>query len=172
MTKFWWTCSTVLVLLFATEAPAFACSCARILSFQERVQTAPLVVVGRVASAGESPPQVEAASDGTTARPPFMGAGITLAIASVAKGEVLGRQIRIWDLSSGECVNALRGQTIGTSMVIALWPVSDTPAAERATWGAASLVPESDYLAAGACGQSLQVLTSDEVVGWTGRRIQ
>jgi hypothetical protein len=168
--KFWWTCSTVLVLLCATEAPAFACSCARILSFQERVQAAP-VVVGRVAAVGEIPP-VEAAPNVTIARPPFMGAGVTLTIASVAKGEVPGRQIRVWDLSYGECFNALRGQTIGTSMLIALWPVANTPAAELTTWGGASLVPESDYLAAGACGQSLQVLTSDEVAGWTGRKIQ
>jgi hypothetical protein len=78
----------------------------------------------------------------------------------------------VWDLSYGECFNALRGLTIGASVVVALWPVAETPAAERATWGAASLLAETDYLASGACGQSLQLLTADEVVEWTGRKIQ
>jgi hypothetical protein len=172
MTKLWWTCSTVLVLLCATEVPAYACSCARIHSFQERLQAAPVVVVGRVASVGEDPPQVKSAPNATIVRPPFMGAGVTLAIASMAKGQVPARQIRVWDLSYGECFNALSGLIIGTSMVVGLWPVADTPATERETWVPASLIPESDYLAAGACGQSVQVLTSDEVVEWTGRKIQ
>ena len=171
MTRFWWTCSAAFVLLSATDVPAFACSCAAIHSFQQRLQAAPVVAVGRVASVGEVPPQAESAPNVTIVRPLFMGAGIGLSIAFVAKGEVSGSQIRIWDLSYGECGNALRGLTVGTPMVVTLWPVADSPATERRTWGAASLIPESDYFAAGACGQSVQVLTPDEVVAWTGRKI-
>jgi hypothetical protein len=95
-----------------------------------------------------------------------MGAGVTLAVASVAKGEVSAREIRVWDLSNGSCGNALYGLTIGMSIVLAVWPVADTLATKRETWGAASLIPESDYLTSGACGQSAQVLTSDEVIAW------
>jgi hypothetical protein len=171
MVRFWWTCVAALALFGATEVPAYACSCARIHSFQQRVREAPVVVVGQVTSAGEVPRQVESEANVTTVRPPFMGAGVTLALASVAKGETPGRQIRVWDLSFGECGNALRGLTIGTSVVVGLWPVADTPATERATWGAASLIPDSDYFAAGACGSSVQVLTSDEVTAWIGRKI-
>jgi hypothetical protein len=151
--------------------PAFACSCAGIRTFQQQVQAAPVVVVGRVASVGEVPPQMESATNVIIVRPPFMGAGVTLAIASVAKGEVSGRHIRIWDFSYGTCFNALRELTIGTSLVVGLWPVADTPATERATWRAASFIPESDYFASGACGSSVQTLTSDEVTAWIGRTI-
>lgn len=98
-----------------------------------------------------------------------MGAGISLAIASVAKGEVRGRQIRIWDLLYGSCGNDLIGLPIRTSIIGAIWPVSDTPATERA--GAASLIPESDYFTSGACGHSIQTVTSDEVTAWIGRKI-
>ena len=171
MTRFWWTCVAALALLGATDLPAFACSCAPVHSFQQRIQAAPVVVVGRVASVGEVPPQVESASNVTIVRPPFMGGGVTLAIASMAKGEVTGRQIRVWDLSYGSCFNALSGLTIGTSMVAALWPVADTSATERRTWGAAAFIPESDYFAEGACGSSVQVLTPEEITAWTGRKI-
>jgi hypothetical protein len=100
-----------------------------------------------------------------------MGAGVTLAITSVAKGDVPGRQIRVWDSSYGSCFNALRGLIVGTPIVAAIWPVSETPATERARWGAASSIPESDFLASGACGSSVQRLTSDEVTEWIGRTI-
>ena len=172
MTRFWWACPAALVLLSVTEMPAYACSCARIHSFQDSVQAAAVVVVGRVASVGEEvPPQVDSAPNVTIVRAPFRGAGVTLVVASVAKGEVTPRQIRVWDVSDGACGNALFGLTIGTSMVVALWPVADTPAAKRETWGAASLIPESDYFTSGACGKSAQVLTSDEVIAWTGRKL-
>jgi hypothetical protein len=171
VTRFWWTCSVVLVLLGATESPAFACSCAAIRTFQQQVQAAPVVVVGRVTLVREVPPQEDPASDLIIVRPPFMGTGVTLAVASVAKGEVSRRQIRIWDFGYGSCGNALYGLTIGTSVVVGLWPVADTPAIERADWGTASLIPESDYVSSGACGPSVQLLTADEVAAWTGRKI-
>jgi hypothetical protein len=101
-----------------------------------------------------------------------MGAGIALAMVSVVKGEIPDGELRIWDLSFGECFNVLRGLSIGTSIVVALRPVRDAPAAERASWGPASLLPEMDYLVDGGCGQPLQVLTGDEVVEWTRRKIQ
>lgn len=170
MTRFWLACWAVPVFLCATEGSVFACSCARVFSFQERIEAAPVVVVGRVASVGELPPQVETAPNVTTVRPPFMGAGVTVAVASVVKGEVPSTQIRVWDLAYGECFNALRGYTIGTSIVVGLWPVTDTPPGERSTWGAASFIPESDYFATGACGQSLRVLSAEEVLEWTGRK--
>jgi hypothetical protein len=172
MTRLWWICLTIPVLLSTTAAPAIACTCARIVDFQERIESAPAVVVGQVLAVGEKMPEGDATSTVTIVRPPFMGAGVTLAITSVAKGEVPGTQLRVWDLSYGECFNALRGQTIGASMVIALWPVARTPAAERLTWGAASLLPATDYLSSGACGQSLQILSADEVVEWSGRKIR
>jgi hypothetical protein len=172
MTRFWWTCFSALVVLGATETPAYACSCARIQSFQQRVQAAPVVVVGQVTSVREvPPPQVESAPNLTVVRPPFIGAGVRLAIASVAKGEVAGRQIRVWDLSYGSCGNDVVGLTIGTAVIAAIWRVSDTPATERAAWGAASFIPESDYFASGACGRSIQMVTSDEVTAWSGRKI-
>jgi hypothetical protein len=171
VTRFWWTCSAVLVLLGATESPAFACSCSAIRTFQQQVQAAPVVVVGRVTSVGEVPPQEDPASDLIIVRPPFMGTGVTLAVASVAKGEVARRQIRIWDFGYGSCGNALYGLTIGKSVVAGLWSVADTPATERAKWGAASFIPESDYFATGACGQSVQVLPPDELIAWTGRKL-
>jgi hypothetical protein len=172
MARFWCTSVAALVLLGAGDVPAYACSCGGIHSFQQRVQAAPVVVVGQVTSIGEVPPlQAEPAPNVTVVRPPFMGAGVTLAIASVAKGEVPGRQIRIWDLSYGSCFNALSELTIGTSIVVAIWPVSETPATARATWGAASFIPESDYFALGACGSSVRDLTSDEVTTWIGRKI-
>jgi hypothetical protein len=172
MTRLWWICFTIPLLLSTTAAPAVACTCARIAGFQERIQSAPVVAVGRVVSVGETPPEADRTSSVTIVRPAFMGAGVTLAIVSVAKGEVSRREVRVWDLSYGECFNTLQGLTIGASVVVAMWPVADTPAAERATWGAASLLAQSDYLARGACGASLQVLTADEVVEWTGRKIQ
>jgi hypothetical protein len=172
MARFWWTCCAASVLLGTTEAPAFACTCAAIHSFQQQVRSAPVVVVGHVMSVREVlPPEQESAPNVTVVRPPFMGAGVTLAIASVAKGGVPSRQIRVWDSSSGTCFNALSELTIGTSIVAAIWPVSETPATERARWGAASLIPESDFLASGACGSSVQRLTSDEVTAWIGRTI-
>jgi hypothetical protein len=170
MTRFWWTCTAALVMLAANDLPAFACSCGAVRSFQQRVQAAPIVIVGLV-SVGEAPPLEESASNLIIVRPPFMGAGVRLAIVSVAKGEVSGERIRVWDLSYGECGNALRGLPIGTSLAAAIWPVTDTPATERRTWGAAAFIPESDYFAAGACGSSVQVLTPDEVIAWTGRKI-
>lgn len=169
--RFWWTCSAVLVLLGATESPAFACVCGAIHTFQQQLQLAPVVIVGRVTSVGEVPPRENPASDLVIVRAPFMGWGVTLTIASVAKGEVSRRQIRIWDFGYGSCGNALYGLTLGTSVVAGLWPVADTPAPERAKWGAASFIPASDYISSGACGSSVQVLTDDEVIGWTGRKI-
>jgi hypothetical protein len=131
-----------------------------------------VVVVGHVTSVREVlPPERESAPNVAVVRPPFMGAGVMLAIASVAKGAVPSRQIRVWDSSYGTCFNALRELTIGTSIVAAIWPVSETPATERARWGAASFIPESDFLASGACGSSVQRLTSDEVTAWIGRTI-
>lgn len=172
MTRFWWTCIAALVLIGATELPAYACVCARIYSFQQHLQAAPVVVVGEVTSVGEvPPPQEDPAPNVTIVRRPFMGAGITLAIASVVKGEIAGRQIRVWDFSYGSCFNALVGLRIGASIVVAMWPVSDRPATARATWGAASSIPESDYFAAGACGSSVQAVTSDEITAWIGRKI-
>ena len=172
MARFWWTCFAASVSLGTTEAPAYACSCAAIHSFQQQIRAAPVVVVGHVTSVGEvPPPEVESAPNVAVVRPPFMGAGVTLAVASVAKGEVPGRQIRVWDSSYGSCFNALRELTIGTSIVAAVWPVAETPATERARWGAASSIPESDFLASGACGSSVQPLTSDEVTAWIGRTI-
>jgi len=171
MTRLWWTSVVALVLLGATEMPAYACSCGRVYSFQQHLQAAPVVVVGEVTSVGEvPPPHEEPAPNVTIVRRPFMGAAITLAIASVAKGEIPGRQIRVWDFSYGSCFNALIGLTIGTSIVVAMWPVSDSPS-ERASWGAASSIPDSDYFASGACGSSVQAVTSDEVTAWIGRKI-
>jgi hypothetical protein len=43
MTRFWWACPAALVLLSVTEMPAYACSCARIHSFQDSVQAAAVV---------------------------------------------------------------------------------------------------------------------------------
>lgn len=172
MTRFWWTCSAALVLLGATETPAYACVCSRTQSFQQRVETAPVVVVGQVISVREvPPPPVESAPNVTVVRRPFMGAGVRLALVSVAKGDLPGRQIRVWDLSYGSCGNDLVGLTIGTSIIAAIWPVSDTPATERAAWGAASFIPESDFFASGACGRSVQMVTSDEGTAWIGRKI-
>jgi hypothetical protein len=172
MARILWIFLSAAVLICATAPPAFACSCARVLSFEEKTQVAPIVVVGRVISVGEVPSQVDAGSNTTIVRPPFMGAGVILAIESVAKGDVAGKRARLWDLSFGQCFNALRGQRIGTALVVALWPVADTPAAERATWGAAAQLPETDYMTSGACGQVLQVLTAEQVAEWTGRKIQ
>lgn len=171
MTRLWWTCSLALVLIVAAERPAFACSCAAVHSFQQRLQAAPLVVVGRVALVGEVPHQPETAPDVTIVRPPSWGAGVSLAIISVAKGEFSGREIRVWDVSYGSCGNALYGLTIGTTVLVGLWPVADTPATERRTWGAASFIPESDYFARGACGESVQVLNSEDAIAWNGRKI-
>jgi hypothetical protein len=172
MARLWRTCFLALVLFGATEAPAFACTCAAIHSFQQRVRAAPVVVVGHVTSVGEVlPSEVESAANVALVRPAFMGAGVTLAIASVAKGEIPARQIRVWDSSYGMCFNALRELTVGTSIVAAILPVSETPATERARWGAASSIPESDFLTSGACGSSVQRLTSAEVTAWIGRTI-
>ena len=167
-----WICVAALVLLGADRMPAYACSCTRVSNFQQRVEAAPIVVVGQITSVGENPPlQTEAAPNVAIVRPPFMGTGLTLAIASVAKGELAGIQIRIWDVSYGSCDSGLRSLTIGTPLIAAIWPVSDTPATERATWGAASFIPESDYFTAGACGSGVQALRSDEIAAWIGRKI-
>jgi hypothetical protein len=163
MARFWWTIVAVIVLLGATERPAYACSCARIVNFQRHVETAPVVVVGQVISIGEvPPPEPQVAPDFTVVRAPFMGTGVTLTIVWVARGAISAQRIRVWDGANGSCANSLYGLPIGTSIVAALYPVTDTPAAERRKWGAASLIPECDYFATVACGSSVKALTADE----------
>lgn len=62
------------------------------------------------------------------------------------------------------------GQTIGTAMVVALSPVADTPAAERATWGAASLLPDTDYLTSALAVRHFK--TAGQILEWTGRKVR
>jgi hypothetical protein len=66
-----------------------------------------VVAVGQVDSVGEIPPQDRSARNVAIVQPPFRGAGVTLAIVSVAKGQVQGSHLRVWDLSYGECFQRL-----------------------------------------------------------------
>lgn len=155
-----WTLLAVVVLIGATDEPAFACSCAKIASFDEVVRAATVVVVGRVTSIAEIPPAVpDAQTNVTVVRPPFRGQGITLAVAAVPKGKVDNKKIRVWNPIYGECGGALRGVSRGMFVVIALERLADAPGERRASWGLGFAPAEIEHLVARpSCGPTLQVL--------------
>jgi hypothetical protein len=164
--KGWWTLGTVAICLAITEVPAFACSCTRVESFSEAMQRAPLVIVGRLVSAGEVPPAPPEPDPTVITVRPFMGAGMILAIDSVVKGVISNKQIRAWDLAYGDCGNLLRTKAPGTLFVSALARVKDFSTEVRTGWGAAAAIPESDYLASGGCTYATQVLSPMEHAEW------
>jgi hypothetical protein len=168
--RIWWIGAAVALVMGVTESPALACSCSQVRSFSEIIQTAPVVVVGQVAATSEIPRQApDDAPDRATVRP-WMGAGFRITVASVAKGALTDTTIGVWNMLYGEC--GLRVPTTGTSVAIALWPVAGVPEDVRATWGAASTVPDTDYLSTSGCGQSLQVLSADDLAQWVGRKLE
>ena len=164
--KGWWTLGTVVIWLAMTAVPAFACSCTRVESFSEAIQRAPVVVVGRLVSAADVPPAPPEPDPTVITVRAFMGAGMILAIDSVAKGDVPDKQIRAWDFLYGDCGNPLRTKAPGTPFVIALGRVRDFSAEARKGWGAAAAIPESDYLASGGCMYATQVLSPAEHAEW------
>lgn len=162
-----------LVAIVASDAPAIACSCVRVLSFEEEIRSAPVVVVGTVTLTGQVPPPLaENQSDRVTVHPAFMGSGVTMTLLSVAKGVVVAKDIRIWSFGFGECAGALSTLKSGQSIVIALRPVGATPAAMRAGWGAvASTIPDVDYYTSSGCSNPLKLLSAGDLTRWIGRSL-
>lgn len=171
--KGWWTLGAVAMVLAMTEVPAFACSCTRVESLSEAIQRSPVVVVGRLVSVGELPPPApeppEPDPTVITVRAPFMGAGLILAVESVAKGNIPEKHIRAWDF--GGCGNALRNMAPGTPFVAALVRVRDFSPETRKGWGAAAAIPDSDYLASGGCTYATQVLGPAEFAEWMNHKV-
>lgn len=167
-----WIGPLAMLAICATEVPAFACSCARVVSFDEALRDAPIVVVGTVTSTGQLPPVLrEERSDAVTVRPPFMGSGITMAVTSVVKGGASASHIRIWSLGYGECAGAVSTLKGSESIVIAIHPVAATQVDVRRTWGAASTIPETDYLVSFGCSNSVTVVAPENLRQWIGRRL-
>jgi hypothetical protein len=167
-----WIGAVALLVICATEVPAFACSCSRVLTFEEEVRERSIVVVGKVTSTREVPPAIrDEQPDRVTVRPPYMGTGIRMAVMSVVKGNVDETNIRAWDVLGGSCAGALWAQTPGSSIVIALEPVTITPAELRRTWGSAAAIPETDYFASSACGNPVKVLSPEDLDKWIGRKL-
>jgi hypothetical protein len=130
-----------------------------------------VVVVGRLVSAGEVPPAPPEPDPTVITVRPFMGAGMILAIDSVAKGDVPEKQIRAWNFSYGDCANILRTKAPGTPFVAALGRVRDFSPEIRKGWGAAAAIPDSDYLASGGCTYATQVLSRAELAEWINRKV-
>jgi hypothetical protein len=167
-----WTGAVVLLAICATEVPAFACSCSRVLTFEEEIRERSVVVVAKVTSTHEVPPAIREEQPGrVTVRPPFMGTGISMAVTSVVKGNVDATSIRAWDVLGGTCAAALWAQTPGSSIVIALEPVTITPAEIRRTWGSAAAIPETDYFASSGCGNPVRVLSPEDLDQWIRRKL-
>jgi hypothetical protein len=167
-----WIGAVAFVVICATEAPAFACSCSRVLTFEDEIRERSVVVVGKVTSIREVPPAIQdERDDRVTVRPPFMGTGITMDVTSVVKGNVVAPNIRAWSLLGGSCASVLWAQAPGSSIVIALEPVTIAPAEIRRTWGSAAAIPETDYFASSACGNPVKVLSPEDLDNWIGRQL-
>ena len=164
--------AAVVLAICATEISAFACSCTRVVSFEEELREAPIVVVGTLTSTRHAPQALrDERSDAVNVPPPYTGSGITMAVTSVIKGDVSAGNIRIWSLGYGECGGAISALKGGESIVIAINPVAATPLAVRRGLGAASTIPETDYFAGSGCRNPLTVIAPENLNQWTGRRL-
>ena len=160
-----------LVSVLAVPNKSFACSCSSVQNFEQTLESAPLVVVGRLSSTGLVPPTVSR-SNGVIEVRPFNGVGATIDLLFVVKGDVNDQRLTIWDVMYGECAGPLHAVTIGDFVVAALYRVRDVSTEARATWQGGRNIPPSDYVTPSACSPGLRVLSDDDVTAWRRRRLR
>jgi hypothetical protein len=165
--------AVVLAAIGSTDGVAFACSCARVATFDEVAAGAQIVVVGRVRSVDEALPSTpDEAGVVTVVLPPFRGERIALDVIGVVKGRLTGDRISVWNPIHGECAGGtLRRAPSGAPVVIAMRPLVDAPDAQRRAWSLLFQPRPEDYVVASTgCGETLRVLSEDEATDWTARR--
>jgi hypothetical protein len=144
--------------MLSLARPADACTCFGWRDIDDMAREAPIVVVGRIVAEGEA----------RYAGPRW----IDVSIEWVAKGEVVGSPIRVWDAwADSDCGGVLKFRR-DRSAVLALRRIASVPGEERAYWKDLQFLPrEPDFLTdLGACAEPVKVLeTRRERRRWIGR---
>jgi hypothetical protein len=148
--------------LLGNAAPAAACSCGGMLTFEQSARDAPFVVVGRVASFGELKYDDDPAS-------------IDVEVEWVAKGAITSSQIRVWNTFAGSSCGGVFGTVkAGTYVVMALDAVKAPTPEEREYLDLVEIHPPlGDYVIRTACEEGLRALKDKrERNRWIGRTIR